>query len=165
MSRTKNISEFAIYTALAFIFSYIESLVPLPLPFPGMKLGLANLVILIILYRKNFRYAFCLSMLRNLLNAFTFGSLFSLAYSLAGSIFSLLVMALFKRVAKKHLSLVSVSAVGGLFHNLGQLVIASLIVGFHSILWYIPILYFSGVLTGVLIGFFAIQILKRFPKS
>ena len=80
MNQIRQISEFSIYTALAFIFGYIESLIPLPVPFPGMKIGLANLVMMIVLYRKNFRYAFGISMLRNLLNAITFGSLFSLLY-------------------------------------------------------------------------------------
>lgn len=118
MSRIRSLCEFSIYTSLAFIFSYLESLIPLPLPFPGMKLGLANLVILIVLYQKNPRYALGLSMLRNLLNAFTFGSLFSLLYSTAGSLLSLSVMAFTLRLTKKRLSILSISALGGIFHNL-----------------------------------------------
>ena len=100
MNQIRQISEFSIYTALAFIFGYIESLIPLPVPFPGMKIGLANLVMMIVLYRKNFRYAFGISMLRNLLNAITFGSLFSLLYSLAGSVLSLIAMAGLKKVRR-----------------------------------------------------------------
>lgn len=168
MSRIQKISEFSIYTALAFIFSYIESLLPLPLPFPGMKLGLANLVIVIVLYKKDFRYALTLSMLRNLLNAFTFGSLFSLLYSLAGSILSLLVMAAMKHpenprssTEKAHLSIISVSAVGGICHNLGQFITAVLLVGLRSVLWYLPVLYFSGLVTGILIGYLSVQVIKR----
>lgn len=165
MSHTKRIAEFSIYTALAFIFSYIESLIPLPLPFPGMKLGLANLVIVIVLYRKNFRYALGISMLRNLLNAFTFGSLFGLLYSLAGSILSLVCMALMKKFSGTHFTVISVSAVGGILHNMGQLLTAILLVGFHSIIWYLPILYFSGLVTGVLIGWLSMQTLKRYPEN
>ena len=150
MSRIRSLCEFSIYTSLAFIFSYLESLIPLPLPFPGMKLGLAYLVILIVLYQKNPRYALGLSMLRNLLNAFTFGSLFSLLYSTAGSLLSLSVMAFTLRLTKKRLSILSISALGGIFHNLGQLLSASFFVGFQSILWYAPILYFSGLFTGIL---------------
>lgn len=168
MSRIQKISEFSIYTALAFIFSYIESLLPLPLPFPGMKLGLANLVIVILLYKKDFRYTLAISMLRNLLNAFTFGSLFSLMYSLAGSFLSLLVMAGMKHhethrslEKKTHCSILSVSALGGIFHNVGQFITASFLVGFHSVLWYLPILYFSGLVTGILIGWLSSQVLKR----
>lgn len=165
MSNLKNIAEFSLYTAIAFIFSYIESLIPLPLPFPGMKLGLANLVIVIVLFRKNFRYAFGLSMLRNLLNAFTFGSLFALLYSLSGSILSLIFMALLKKTGKSRFSVISVSALGGILHNTGQFFTAALLVGFRSVLWYFPILYFSGLITGILIGYLAVQVLRRLPDK
>ncbi len=161
MSRIRFLCEFSIYTSLAFIFSYLESLLPLPLPFPGMKLGLANLVILILLYKKNTGYALGLSMLRNLLNAFTFGSLFSLLYSTAGSLLSLSAMALTLQLSKKRLSILSVSALGGIFHNLGQLLSAAFFVGFRSILWYAPVLYFSGLFTGILIGWLAGQVIQR----
>lgn len=168
MSRIQKISEFAIATALAFIFSYIESLLPLPLPFPGMKLGLANLVIVIFLYKKDFRRALALSMLRNLLNAFTFGSLFSLMYSFAGSILSLFVMAVLKhlevtrtRAGKTGFTILSVSAAGGIFHNLGQFITACILVGPRSVLWYLPVLYFSGLITGILIGILSMQVIKR----
>ncbi len=161
MNRIRSLCEFSIYTSLAFIFSYLESLIPLPLPFPGMKLGLANLVILIVLYQKNPGYALGLSMLRNLLNAFTFGSLFSLLYSTAGSLLSLSVMALALHFSKRHLSILSVSALGGISHNLGQLLSASFFVGFRSILWYAPVLYFSGLFTGILIGWVAGQVVHR----
>lgn len=165
MSNMERIAEFSLYTSLAFIFSYIESLIPLPLPFPGMKLGLANVVIVIVLYRKNFRYAFGLSMLRNLLNAFTFGSLFALLYSLAGSILSLLFMALMKKADKLRFTVISVSALGGILHNTGQFFTAVFLVGLHSVLWYLPILYFSGLVTGILIGYLAMQVLRRFPDK
>lgn len=165
MSNIKNIAEFSLYTALAFIFSYIESLLPLPVPFPGMKLGLANLVIVIVLYKKNFRYALGLSMLRNLLNAFTFGSLFALLYSLSGSILSLVFMALIKKMGKMHFTILSVSALGGILHNIGQFFTAVCLVGLHSVLWYLPILYFSGLITGIIIGYLSMQVLRRVPDK
>lgn len=163
MNQIRQISEFSIYTALAFIFGYIENLIPLPLPFPGMKIGLANLVMMIVLYRKNLRYAFGISMLRNLLNAITFGSLFSLLYSLAGSILSLMAMAGMKKI--RSFSIVSVSALGGIVHNMGQLLVAACLVGFSSILWYLPILYFCGLITGILIGTVSEQCLARIPSG
>lgn len=165
MNRIRQLSEFSIYTSLAFIFSYIESLFPLPLPFPGMKLGLANLVILITLYRKNFRYAIAVSMLRNLLNAITFGSLFSLLYSSAGSLLSILAMGAMKKWGSSRFSILSVSMLGGIIHNMGQLLIAALLVGFSSILWYLPPLYFCGLATGVIIGKISAQCLKRLSKE
>ena len=88
------------------------------MPVPGMKLGFANVITVIVLYRRNLRDALLVSLLRIILNAFTFGSLFSLLYSLAGSLLSLFVMTLIKR--KTSLAPVSVSAAGGICHNLGQ---------------------------------------------
>lgn len=160
MTRTRQLAEFSIYTALAFIFGYIESLIPLPVPFPGMKIGLANLIIIIVLYKKDFRSAFCISMLRNFLNAFTFGSMFSLLYSLAGSILSVAVMGFIKRFGSRRFSVFSASILGGILHNMGQLLVASFLVGFSSILWYLPVLYFCGLLTGSIIGWIAARCLR-----
>lgn len=181
-TRTHHLAELAVFTAVAFLFSYIESLFPLPVPFPGIKLGLANLVILIILYRNGLRAAFGVSMVRNVLNALTFGSLFGLFYSLAGSILSLLVMGILYTpplcskngkcasrtplMSKKHpqLSLTSVSAVGGIIHNIGQFIVAICLVGYSAILHYLPFLYFAGLIAGVLIGILSQLCLDRLPR-
>ena len=109
MNRSKKIAEYALYTALAFLFGYLENLFPLPLPFPGMKIGFANLIFVLILYKKGFRYTLSLSLLRIVLSAFTFGSLFSLLYSLVGSVLSLMLMAgllnAFRQYCRWHSSL------------------------------------------------------------
>lgn len=157
----KKMAEYALFTALAFIFSYIESLFPLPLPFPGIKLGLANLVILILLYRSGFAAAFGISLIRNVLNALTFGNLFALFYSLAGSILSLLVMEGLRRIKPLKLSVITVSTAGGILHNIGQFLIASAIVGPAAVLPYLPFLYFAGLAAGILIGIFSRMLLKR----
>ncbi len=144
-------ARLAVYTALAFIFSYIESLIPLPIPIPGIKLGLANLVIIIVLYQSGLAAAFAVSMIRNILNALTFGSLFGLFYSLAGSVLSLLAMEGLRRMKRCEFSIVSVSSLGGIVHNMGQLAVAAILVG-PVILHYLPFLYFAGLIAGVLIG-------------
>lgn len=162
-SRTVKITELAAFTAIAFIFSYIENLFPLPLPFPGMKLGLANLVIILVLYKESFLSAFGVSMVRNILNALTFGSLFGFFYSLAGSVLSLCIMYLFKEIKHPQFSLISVSTVGGIVHNIGQFIVAICLVGFSAILHYLPFLYFAGLIAGVLIGILAKLCLKRLP--
>ena len=158
----KKMAELSVFTALAFIFSYIESLIPLPIPFPGIKLGLANLVIVLVLYRFDFASAIGVSLIRNFLNALTFGSMFGLLYSLAGSILSVVVMALLKQTKK--ISLISVSAIGGITHNLGQFIVATVLVGYEAILHYLPFLYFAGIIAGVLIGIFSGLCLKRLPQ-
>ena len=170
---TAKMAELSVFTAAAFIFSYIESLIPLPLPFPGMKLGLANLVIVIVLYRQGTAAAFGVSITRNVLNALTFGSLFGLFYSMAGSILSLAVMAWMSRGerdkerTKKHprLTQISVSAVGGIIHNMGQLVVASCLVGLNAMAHYLPFLYFAGMIAGILIGIMSTLCLQRLPSS
>ncbi len=161
---TKKMARFAVYTALAFIFSYIESLVPLPIPFPGIKLGLANLVIIIVLYQSGFTAAFSVSIVRNILNALTFGSLFGLFYSLAGSVLSLLAMEGLRRLKPLKISMISVSSIGGIIHNMGQLLVASALVGHSAILHYFPFLYFAGLIAGVLIGVLGKLCLKRLSQ-
>ncbi len=162
---TKRLAELALFTAVAFLFSYIESLFPLPIPFPGIKLGLANLIIVIVLYRNGLAAAFTVSMIRNLLNALTFGSLFGLLYSLAGSILSLLVMAALVKVSHDRLSVITISAIGGILHNLGQFIAALALVGLNAILHYLPFLYFSGLIAGVLIGILGKWCLARLQKN
>lgn len=164
--RTQSMAELAVFTGTAFLFSYIESLFPLPIPVPGIKLGLANLILVILLCRPGLSAAFAVSIVRNVLNALTFGSLFGLFYSLAGTVLSLPAMAVLLKYAKKHpqLSLTSVSAVGGIIHNIGQFITAVCLVGYSAILHYLPFLYFAGLTAGVLIGLLASLCLQRLPQ-
>ncbi len=164
-ARTKKAAELAVFTAVAFIFSYIESLFPLPIPFPGIKLGLANLIILVVLCQDGMRAAFCVSITRNVLNALTFGSLFGLFYSLAGSVLSLLVMAALLSRKSSPFSLAGISAVGGVLHNIGQFFVAAVLAGFSAILNYLPFLYFAGLIAGVLTGVLAEMCLRRLPRA
>ena len=145
------ITELAIFTAIAFIFSYIESLFPLPIPFLGIKLGLANLVIVLVLYKNGFCQALTVSIVRGLLNAFTFGSLFGFLYSLAGSVLSLIIMNLLKNKTHLHISAFGVSVAG------------AWLVGPSAILPYFPFLYFSGLIAGGLIGAFVLLCRQRIP--
>ncbi len=147
---------FGVFTALALIFSYLESLIPIQFGIPGIKLGLANLLTVILLYKRNAKEALLLSAVRVILSGFMFGNLFSIVYSLAGGIMSLLVMAVLKRSGK--FSVIGVSAAGGVSHNIGQLLAA---VETYRVGYYFPVLLIAGVLTGLLIGTAAEQVLKR----
>ncbi len=159
--KSKNISMFALYTALAFIFSYIESLLPLPFPVPGMKLGLANIIIVVVLYKNGFPQAIAISIIRTMLTALTFGNLFMLLFSLVGTTLSLLGMSLIKRFTK--CSIISVSALGGVLHNIGQILVAILVLRSTTILSYLPILYFTGLVSGVLMGILSYECIRRLP--
>ncbi len=147
-------------TAAAFIFSYIEALFPLPFPFPGIKLGLANLVIVLVLYERGLISCIIVSLLKNLLMALTFGNLFLFTYSMAGGLLSIVFMWAAKH--KTGFSILSVSVIGGISHNLGQFLIASGMFGITALLGYAPILYFSGMITGLMIGIVCYECRKRF---
>ena len=132
---------FGVYLALALILSYVESLIPFYFGIPGVKLGLTNLVIVLVLYQLGFGPAMVLSC--------------------AGGVLSLLVMALVKKTGK--LSIAGVSICGGIFHNVGQILVAMVVVENMSIAYYMPVLLISGVITGCLIGIAAGEVKRRLP--
>lgn len=160
---TKKIAFTGMFTALAFVFSYIESLLPINLGIPGVKLGLANLVVIVALYLIGVKSACILSMVRIVLMGFTFGNPASMIYSLVGGVLSLFVMILAKKI--KFFSVTGVSVLGGVFHNIGQILIAIVVVETASLLYYLPILILSGTLAGVVIGMLAAVLIRHLQKA
>ena len=158
-----NITIAALLAALALIFSYIEVLIPFSPGIPGIKLGIANLVIIITLYYLGAKYALTVNLVRILIAGLLFNGLFGAAYSLAGALFSLLVMVLLKKTDK--FSVVGVSIAGGVCHNLGQLLVAAFLVSNIKVFVYFPVLIISGVVSGAVIGILSYLILKKLPKS
>ena len=153
------VAVFGVFTALALIFSYVELLIPINFGIPGAKLGLANLVIIIVLYKTDWKEALLLSVVRIVLAGFLFGNLFGILYSLAGGILSLAVMALLKRSGA--FSIIGVSMAGGVSHNVGQLIMAMLVVETYAVGYYLPVLLIAGLITGTLIGIAGREMLKR----
>lgn len=154
---------YGVLTALAFILSYVESLVPIPLGIPGIKLGLANLVVFAALYLLGSREAFLLSMVRILLAGFTFGSLYSLLYSLAGGLLSFAVMAVCKKTGI--FSRIGVSIAGGVSHNIGQICVAAVVFQSAGVFYYLPALLIAGLVCGALIGLLAGLVVERMVIS
>ena len=144
---------YGLLVALAFIFSYLESLIPLPVGIPGIRLGLANGVVLVTLYLLRPVDA------RILLAGLTFGSPVSLLYSLCGGLLSFGVMTLCRRWER--LSVLGVSMAGGVSHNVGQLLAAAVLLGTRQILWYAVVLLPVGLLTGGVIGWLTRLLLPR----
>lgn len=140
----------ALLVALAMVLSWLESLVPVSAAVPGVKLGLANLVVIFSLYRMGLREAAAISLVRVILVSATFGNAYSFAYSLAGAALSLGVMALLKRTGK--FSILGVSIAGGVCHNLGQILVAMAVLGRGEIIWYLPALLAAGTAAGVAVG-------------
>lgn len=149
--------------ALALIASYVESLIPVPIPVPGIKLGVANSVVLILLYYTNAKTAWGISVGRVVLSGFLFGSLSSILYSLSGAILSLLVMTLIKK--RDCFTMTGVSVAGGVSHNMGQLIMAFLVLESGALWYYLPVLLVSGCVTGGLIGILGKEIFKRMPRE
>ncbi|MCR5526964.1 MAG: Gx transporter family protein [Lachnospiraceae bacterium] len=160
--RTERIAVGAVFTALALILSYVESMIPVIFPVPGMKLGLTNLLIVFALYYWDGKQAFVINVMRILLVGFLFGNAFSIVYSLCGGVLSFIIMMLMKRSGK--FSMVGVSMAGGIFHNVGQLIAAIIAVSNTKLIYYLPPLLVSGVVTGFLIGILSSEIYKRIKK-
>ena len=155
--KTKKITVLAMCIALAMILSYVESLIPSP-GIPGVKMGLANIVVVFCLYRLGWKEAAGVSLLRVFLVSLLFGHAASLMYSAAGAVLSLLGMIGLK--ATDRLSCVAVSVIGGVLHNVGQILVAWALMGPY-VVYYLPVLIVSGTVTGVLIGVLAGLIVKR----
>lgn len=153
------LASFGVFVALALIFSYIETLIPFQIGIPGVKLGLANIVIVIALYRMPPGEVVTLSVVRVLLSGFLFGNMMSILYSLAGGLLSLAVMWGLKHL--KAVSILGVSIAGGVFHNLGQLLAAALVVETYGVFSYVPVLLISGLITGLVIGLVSSEMLRR----
>ena len=136
--------------ALAVICGYIEALIPVPVPVPGMKLGLANLVIAAVLYLYGPVEAITVSLLRVLIIGFFFGNMFSIVYSMSGAAASLISMALLKRT--RAFGIIGVSALGGVVHNVAQVIAAVLILQGFPWRWYLPVLMLAGLAAGILVG-------------
>ena len=149
--------------ALALIFSYVEVLVPFNAGVPGIKLGLANLVPLIILYRLDARYAFAANLIRVFLAGLLFSGMFAALYSLAGSVTSFIVMYLLKKT--RLFSVIGVSTAGGVFHNIGQLCVAILAISGPQLIHYLPVLIISGMIAGIIVGIGAAILLDRIPAK
>lgn len=153
------VAYWGVFTALSLIFSFVESLVPIHFGIPGVKLGLANLVVITVLYQTGWKDALLISVVRIILAGFLFGNMFSIIYSLAGGILSLLVMTLLKKYCG--FSMIGVSVAGGVSHNIGQLLLAMVVVETVSIGYYLPVLLIAGVITGFVIGIIASEVVKR----
>ena len=147
---SKKVAVYGMLMALAFLLSYVETLIPFSFTIPGIKLGLANLVVVVAFYCLDVKSAFVISMVRILLAGLTFSSLSVMLYSLGGGLLSFLCMALAKRFTS--LSITGVSILGGAAHNLGQLFVAAAVVRTGSLMYYFPALLVAGTAAGTLIG-------------
>lgn len=154
------ISTFSIYVSLAFIFSYIEAIIPFSLGIPGVKLGFANIIVVFALYTlPKKRQALLISIIRVILVGCTFGNMSMMLYGISGGLLSALIMILFCRF--KCFSIIGVSILGGTFHNIGQLIVAIFVLNTKQLGYYLPVLIIAGMITGLIIGILAKACIKR----
>ena len=160
--RTKTVALIGLMIALSFTLSWLEHFLPLDLGVPGIKPGLANIVVVAALYTLPVQKALPVALVRIMLAGLTFGNAFSLLYSLAGGLLSFSVMLLLK---KTRLSPAGVSVAGGVSHNLGQFAVAAAVLKTRGLLYYLPVLLLAGLVAGLLVGLIASPVIKRLQSA
>ena len=150
MNNTRRLTTLSITIALAMVLSYLESLIPVFVAIPGIKVGLANVAVIFTLYKLGDKEAIIISLIRVALISMLFGNAATFLYSIAGAIFSLVLMIILKRFSPLHT--VAVSVVGGVAHNLAQICVASLLLRTDVLIYYLPFLLLSGIIAGIVVG-------------
>lgn len=151
-NNTKKLVFISILVAQAMVLSWLESLIPFTPGIPGAKLGLANIITLIALSTMDFKSSLTIVLMRTTLTSFMFGTMSSLLYSMAGGLLSLIVMAILLKALPNSFSLIAISIIGAIAHNLGQLLMAALVIENANILYYLPFLMLLAIPTGLFVG-------------
>lgn len=160
--KTKKVAFLGLSIALAMILSFVESQIPALIAIPGMKVGLPNLAIVFLLYRIGWKESVIVSIIRVLLVSMLFGNVQSMLFSIAGAVLSLTGMILLKKT--NWFSCITVSIVGGILHNVGQIIAAVLWTQTAQIVFYLPFLLISGIVAGAIIGLVSGMLVKRSEK-
>ena len=158
----RRVALYGLLLALAMVFSYVETLIPIYLGAPGVKLGLANLLTVTGLYTIGVRGTVQVNLARIVLAGWAFGNMFSIIYSLAGAALSLLLMLLCKKIGG--FGIIGVSVIGGVGHNIGQLLIAAFVVKTFAVFTYLPVLLVAGTIAGALIGLLGGIVVERIRR-
>lgn len=163
MSKTKRLAFLGLTVAAAIILSYVEMLLPpISTIVPGIKMGLANIVVIFTMYKLSFKDAVIVSLVRIIVVVLLFGSVLTMLYSVVGATLSLLVMFFIKKVGL--FSTVGVSVSGAIAHNLGQIIVAAFLMKTIQIGYYFAILAISGIISGAIIGLLGALLLKYSEK-
>lgn len=160
----KKTSELGFFLAVALILSYVESLIPITFGIPGIKLGLPNMIVVLLLFGQRYgaKEALLVNGMRIVLSGFMFSNLYAILYALAGAAFSFIAMLIGKRL--RCFSVIGVSVLGGLFHNIGQAVVAMIVVETFAVSYYIPFLIVAGTITGAFLGLIVMEIIPYLDR-
>lgn len=165
MTRTRRLTHISIYTALALVLHITESFIPVPFMVPGAKLGLANIVTLVVIVLSGPYDAFIVVALRTFLGSLLSGALTNFAFSIVGGMLATIVMSIAYKRLSGVFGLVGVSVLGAVFHNIGQLLVAGIVVGTMGVYAYLPVLLVAGVATGYFVGIVAGYVMRFLPKA
>ncbi len=158
-NNTRRLAEIALVISFALILSFIESRIPAFVAIPGVKVGLANIAVIFMLYKFGIKEAITVSLIRVIIVSVLFGSFVSLLYSIAGAVLSFAVMLLLKYLTP--LKEVTVSVAGGIMHNVGQIIVASIMLETNVVVYYLPFLILSGTVAGIVVGITAALLIKK----
>lgn len=161
--KTHRITLLAMLIAISILFGYLEAILPLLIAIPGIKLGLANIPIMFAVYKMKPLDVFLISIVRVAILSLTFRNMLAFLFSLSGAIFSISIMLLFKQ--SKFFSVTGVSIAGGVAHNMGQIIMAALILQIPGLLYYLPLLIIAGVIAGIIIGLISGLLIERVNLS
>lgn len=164
MMKTKDYVYIAFFTVFAVVLSIIENFIPISFSVPGLRIGLANIAVLIVLYLYSFKYAMFIIFIKNILVFLKFGNVIALSMSMTGGVLSVIFMHIFKRYLNKYFSIYGVSCVGAFFHNFGQILCASIILSNKIIFAYLPVLVIIGTFTSIAIAKVADLFINRFKN-
>lgn len=159
MPDNKNIARIGMLVAVAFVLSYIESVLPLNLGIPGIKAGLSNIVVVFSIFYFRPLTAFGISIVRIVLSGLAFGGMSGMFYSMSGGILSFIIMLILKKTQK--FSVYGVSVAGGVSHNIGQILVAMAVLQNSMVVYYLPFLLVAGVVAGIITGTLAAILVKR----
>ncbi|MBQ3012255.1 MAG: Gx transporter family protein [Clostridia bacterium] len=160
--KTKKVAFLGLSIALAMILSFVESQIPALVAIPGIKVGLPNLVMVFLLYKVGWKETVIVSIIRVVLVSMLFGNVQTMAFSIAGAVLSLAGMIILKKL--NLFSCIAISVVGGVLHNVGQILMACLMTQTAQIAYYLPVLLISGTVAGVVIGLIGGMLVKRLDR-
>lgn len=160
---SKKVAFYGVFAALAILMGYVESLFPPPVPVQGVKLGLANVIVLITLYFMGAKAALGINVIRVVISALLFSGFSGFLYSIAGAGVSFIIMVLAKKI--KSSGIIGVGVLGGVAHNIAQIGVAAAVLNTPGLFYYLPVLIISGVVMGVITGIAARYCLNHIEKS
>lgn len=161
--KTKQITQLGLLLSVSLVLGYLESLLPVMVAVPGVKLGLANIVTMLVLYHMGGKQAFFIMLFRVVIAGFLYSGIAGIVYGLVGGVCCIVVMAFLKRISV--FSVLGVSMTGAVFHNVGQILVAVIVMENTGVIYYLPVLCISGILSGLIVGYLSHLLTKWYNQN